>query len=135
MLGKGAGKDLMCSYVLAWLSCIILCLEDPLGYFEFPTGESLDMMNVACSADQANKVFFTKLKQRMSRLWFQRFSPKISDGIIEFPGTRPATSPGRVPLQVHLLGPNAEFSELSAPVGDCLPGGPRGHRVPPELPL
>ena len=90
MLGKGAGKDLMCSYVmcsyvLAWLSCIILCLTDPLAYFEFPSGESLDMLNVACSAEQANKVFFTKLKQRISRPWFQRFNPKISDGSIEFP--------------------------------------------------
>jgi hypothetical protein len=63
--GKGSGKDYLCSIVVCYLVYILLCLRDPQRYFEFGRGEAIDVVNVAYNADQAKKVFFEKLKQRM----------------------------------------------------------------------
>jgi hypothetical protein len=63
--GKGAGKDYLCSIVVCYLVYVLLCLRDPQRYFEFGRGEPIDVVNVAYNADQAKKVFFEKLKQRM----------------------------------------------------------------------
>jgi hypothetical protein len=63
--GKGSGKDYLCSIVVCYLVYVLLCLRDPQRYFEFGRGEPLDVVNVAYNADQAKRVFFEKLKQRM----------------------------------------------------------------------
>lgn len=65
--GKGAGKDYLCSLVVCWCVHILLCLRDPHDYLELAAGENIDIVNVAYNADQAKKVFFTKLKARIDR--------------------------------------------------------------------
>lgn len=63
--GKGSGKDYLCSIVVCYLVYVLLCLRDPQGYFDFGRGEPIDVVNVAYNADQAKRVFFEKLKQRI----------------------------------------------------------------------
>lgn len=63
--GKGSGKDFLCSVVVTYLVYVLLCLRDPQGYFLMARGEPIDIVNVAYNADQAKKVFFEKLKERI----------------------------------------------------------------------
>ena len=63
--GKGSGKDYLCSILVCYLVHILLCLRDPQAYFEFGPGEPIDVINVAYNADQARRVFFEKLRQRI----------------------------------------------------------------------
>lgn len=65
MVGKGGGKDSLASLVICYLIYTLLLLDDPQGYFGQPTAESIDIINVAYSAEQANSVFFEKFKQRI----------------------------------------------------------------------
>lgn len=102
--GKGSGKDYICSIICCYAIHVLLCLRNPQAYFNLAPGEPLDIVNVAYNADQAKKVFFEKLKQRMERWrWLRegfdvfeagkrkwpetRGRPKveINDGFVEFP--------------------------------------------------
>jgi hypothetical protein len=65
--GKGSGKDYLCSVVVCYLIYILLCLRNPQEYFDFGPGESIDVLNVAYSSDQAKYVFFAKLTERVKR--------------------------------------------------------------------
>lgn len=65
--GKGSGKDYLCSIIVCYCVHVLLCLRDPQRYFGFAPGEPVDVVNVAYSADQAKRVFFTKLKARIRR--------------------------------------------------------------------
>jgi hypothetical protein len=66
-LGKGAGKNMMATIIQAYVLYVLLCMRDPLGYFGFPQGESIDMVNVAATAVQAKRNFFDKLVRRIVR--------------------------------------------------------------------
>lgn len=80
-LGKGAGKDFMCSILQTYAVYVLLCLRDPQGYFHFPSGESLDCINVARSKDQARNVYFKKLTARLlENKWFRDNYTVIVDG-------------------------------------------------------
>lgn len=63
--GKGSGKNMTTTIVQQYLMYVLLCMRDPLGYFGFPQGESIDMLNVASSAAQAQKNFFNKFTRRL----------------------------------------------------------------------
>lgn len=65
--GKGAGKDYICSVVVAYLVHVLLCLRNPGAYLGLAPGEAIDIVNVAYNADQAKRVFFAKFKQRLER--------------------------------------------------------------------
>jgi hypothetical protein len=65
--GKGSGKDYLCSILVVYLVYVLLCLRDPQDYLRLAPGEPIDLVNVAYNADQAKKVFFEKLKQRVKR--------------------------------------------------------------------
>ncbi len=64
-LGKGAGKNMMGTILQAYLFYVLLCKRDATGYFGFPDGESIDMINVAASAAQAKRNFFDKFTRRI----------------------------------------------------------------------
>jgi hypothetical protein len=102
--GKGSGKDYLCSILVCYLVYVLLCLRDPQAYLRLAPGEPIDLVNVAYNADQAKKVFFEKLKQRVKRWqWLQdnfnvieagrrvneqklgRALVSINDDFIEFP--------------------------------------------------
>jgi hypothetical protein len=83
--GKGAGKDYLSSIIISYLAYVLCCLKSPQKYLGIAPGEPIDIVNVAYSATQANLVFFAKLKQRLQKPMFARFSPHIIEDKIEFP--------------------------------------------------
>ena len=72
MLGKGSGKDFTSTIACSYIVYLLLCLKDPARYYEKPPGDSIDIINVAVSAAQANNVFFKNFKKRILEApWFK----------------------------------------------------------------
>jgi hypothetical protein len=72
MLGKGSGKDFLISGFMAYMAYLLCCLYDPHKFFSFGQDEPIDLINVATNANQANAVFFKKLKARLRNCgWFK----------------------------------------------------------------
>lgn len=70
-LGKGSGKDFTSTVGCAYLVYKLLCLKDPSRYFGKPTGDAIDIINVAINAQQAKNVFFKGFKTKIeSSPWF-----------------------------------------------------------------
>jgi hypothetical protein len=84
LLGKGSGKDFMSEVICARIAYLLLCLKNPAGYYGKPEGDSIDIVNVAKNAKQANNVFFAGFKTRIKYCkWFRgKYKPRASD--IEF---------------------------------------------------
>lgn len=79
-LGKGSGKDLMATIVCAYMVYQLLCLKDPSRYYGKPAGNTIDIINVAINAQQANNVFFKNFVQIIRNSpWFRgRYDAKAS---------------------------------------------------------
>ena len=70
-LGKGSGKDFTSTVGCAYLVYKLLCLKDPARYFGKPSGDAIDIINVAINAQQAKNVFFKGFKTKIeSSPWF-----------------------------------------------------------------
>ncbi|UMO76289.1 terminase large subunit [Streptomyces phage Tomas] len=70
-LGKGSGKDFTSTIACAYIVYLLLCLRDPAKYFGKPAGDSIDILNIAINAAQANNVFFKGFKSRIEGSpWF-----------------------------------------------------------------
>lgn len=80
-LGKGSGKDFTSTIAVLYAVYLCLCLKDPCDYFE---NDSIDIINVAINADQANRVFFKAFVKRVRNCkWFEgRYEEKAN--YIEF---------------------------------------------------
>ena len=61
-LGKGSGKDFTSTVACAYIVYKLLCLKDPARYFGKPSGDAIDIINVAINAQQAKNVFFKGFK-------------------------------------------------------------------------
>jgi hypothetical protein len=61
-LGKGSGKDFTSTVACSYIVYKLLCLKDPARYFGKPSGDAIDIINVAINAQQAKNVFFKGLK-------------------------------------------------------------------------
>lgn len=90
--GKGSGKDWCTSLFYARRVYKLLCIKDPITYYNMPAGEPIDFLNVAASASQAKDVFFSKfvnLLEKAGPLAFEQFgfNPKkdIKDSKVSFP--------------------------------------------------
>jgi len=71
-LGKGSGKDYVSTIACAYVVYLLLCLKDPAKYYGKPPGDSIDIINIAINAVQANRVFFKGFTTRIERApWFQ----------------------------------------------------------------
>ncbi len=71
MLGKGSGKDALSTIICAYVVYQLLCLKDPAEYYGKPSGDAIDIINVAINADQASNVFFKGFKTRVQKCpWF-----------------------------------------------------------------
>lgn len=81
-LGKGSGKDFTSTVAVAYVVYLLLCLKDPAKYYNKPTGNAIDIINIAINAQQAKNVFFSDFVTRIKNCkWFEgRFDPK-SDSI------------------------------------------------------
>ena len=79
-LGKGSGKDFMSTVACAYMVYQLLCLNDPAAYFGKPKGNSIDIINIAINAQQANVVFFKNFVTLIENApWFAgKFDPKGS---------------------------------------------------------
>ncbi len=62
-LGKGSGKDHCSRIAMARIAYLLHCLRDPLDYFGKGHDVTLDLVNVAVNAKQAQSVFFDPLKK------------------------------------------------------------------------
>ena len=70
-LGKGSGKDFVSTVACAYIVYKLLCLIDPAKYFGKPSGDAIDLINVAINAQQAKNVFFKGFKSKIERSpWF-----------------------------------------------------------------
>ena len=83
-LGKGSGKDFTSTVACAYIVYKLLCLKDPARYFGKPSGDAIDIINVAINAQQAKNVFFKGFKTKIEKSpWFAgRFYAKAES--IEF---------------------------------------------------
>ena len=82
--GKGSGKDFTSTVGMAYLVYKLLCLKDPSGYFGKPTGDAIDLINIAINAQQAKNVFFKGFRLKIDRSpWFAgKYEAKMDN--IEF---------------------------------------------------
>jgi hypothetical protein len=80
-LGKGSGKDYTSTISVSYMVYLLLCLKDPATYYGKPPGDTIDIINIAVNAQQANNVFFKGLKTRIDRSpWFiGKYEAKASE--------------------------------------------------------
>jgi len=78
-LGKGSGKDFVSTVACAYVVYKLLCLKDPARYYGKPSGDAIDIINVAINAQQAKNVFFKGFKTKIERSpWFAgKYDPKV----------------------------------------------------------
>ena len=82
-LGKGSGKDYTSTIVCAYIVYLLLCLKDPAKYYGKPSGDTIDILNIAVNADQARNVFFANFKKRITGCqWFEDKYEATQNGII-----------------------------------------------------
>ncbi len=79
-LGKGSGKDFVSTVACAYVVYKLLCLKDPARYYGKPSGDAIDIINVAINAEQAKNVFFKGFKSKIERSpWFAgKNDPKVN---------------------------------------------------------
>ena len=70
-LGKGSGKDFTSTVAVAYIVYKLLCLKDPARYYGKPSGDAIDIINIAINAQQAKNVFFKGFKTKIEKSpWF-----------------------------------------------------------------
>lgn len=70
-LGKGSGKDFTSTVAVAYIVYKLLCLKDPARYYGKPSGDAIDIINVAINAQQAKNVFFKGFRTKIEKSpWF-----------------------------------------------------------------
>ena len=79
-LGKGSGKDHTSTMACAYVVYKLLCLKDPARYFGKPSGDAIDIINVAINAEQAKNVFFKGFKNKIEKSpWFAgKYEAKVN---------------------------------------------------------
>jgi hypothetical protein len=71
MLGKGSGKDFVSTVACAYVVYKLLCLKDPARYYGKPSGDAIDIINIAINAAQAKNVFFKGFRTKIEKSpWF-----------------------------------------------------------------
>lgn len=82
-LGKGSGKDYTSTIVCAYIVYLLLCLRDPAKYYGKPSGDTIDILNIAVNAEQARTVFFVNFKKRITGCsWFDGKYEATQNGIV-----------------------------------------------------
>jgi hypothetical protein len=78
MVIRASSKDHISTIGCAYIVYKLLCLKDPSAYFGKPSGDAIDILNVAINAQQAKNVFFKGFKSKIERSkWFQgKHDPK-----------------------------------------------------------
>ncbi len=85
LFGKGSGKDFLISGFMAYMAYLLCCMSDPHEFFSFGKDEPIDLINVAINSNQANEVFFKKLKARLRNCsWFKEVKHRQPTAYNEF---------------------------------------------------
>lgn len=70
--GKGSGKDYLASIAIAYCFYLLMLMKSPHKFLEWPIGESIDILIVSYSDEQAMLGPFDKIKQRLLNcMWFK----------------------------------------------------------------
>ncbi len=70
-VSSNSGKDLLSTIAVSYVVYKLLCLKDPARYYGKPSGDAIDIINIAINAQQARNVFFKGLKNKISQSpWF-----------------------------------------------------------------
>lgn len=82
--GKGAGKDFCSCIIFSRIAYLLLCLNNPQKYYNQAEISSIDMLNMAYNADQAESVFFKMFSAMVDYCrWFSD-KAEIKTGFIQF---------------------------------------------------
>jgi hypothetical protein len=68
--GKGSGKDHICRMGALRVCYLLNCMHDPLGYYGMPAQDTIHVLNVASSSNQAQQAFFIPMSRAVKRGWF-----------------------------------------------------------------
>lgn len=71
LVGKGGGKDMIARLIALRIAYMLLCLKDPRSYFGMPESESIHMLNVASTKDQARRAYFEPMTRVVRKGWFR----------------------------------------------------------------
>jgi len=72
--GIGAGKSFLTSKAIEYITYRLLCLKNPQKYFNLADNSSIYIVNVSTNKDQAKKVVFGEIKNRIDQSpWFKYF--------------------------------------------------------------
>ena len=72
LISRQSGKDHCSNVACAYIAYLLLCLRDPASYYGKPRGNSIDIINIAINAQQANNVFFKNFVIMIENsAWFQ----------------------------------------------------------------
>ena len=79
--GIGSGKSFLTSKAIEYIVYRLLCLKNPQKYFNLADSSAIYIVNVSTNREQAKKVVFGEIKNRIDQSpWFQHFH-KPSDEI------------------------------------------------------
>lgn len=68
--GKGSGKDHICRMGALRVCYLLNCMHDPLSYYGMPPQDTIHVLNVASSSNQAQQAFFIPMSRAVKRGWF-----------------------------------------------------------------
>lgn len=70
-VGKGGGKNFSTTIAVCRIIYLLMCLKDPAAYYGKPSGDAIDILNVAINSNQAYNTFFKPVRERIKRCqWF-----------------------------------------------------------------
>ncbi len=100
-LGKGSGKDFVSTVACAYVVYKLLCLKDPARYYGKPSGDAIDIINVAINAHG----FPTKIKEVTYSNPVNQITPELNYGQIDLTGlnTQFITSSAKIINMFHFL--------------------------------
>lgn len=70
--GKGGGKDHVCRVISMRIAYLLMCLRSPQHYYGLPEQDSIHLLNVASTSQQANEAFFKPITKAVKRGWFAK---------------------------------------------------------------
>ena len=60
---KGSGKDFLAMVIMMYCFYLLLCMQNPRNYFDMPITESIDMLIISYTEEQARDITFGKFRQ------------------------------------------------------------------------
>lgn len=77
LIHANSGKNETTSIIVCYVVYKLLCLKDPAKYYGKPTGNAIDIINVALNADQAKRNFFDNVvgKIKLSPWFAGKYDP------------------------------------------------------------